>query len=72
MTTLDEIKDGMTALATAAGMVGTPMQRAIWNAALEAAAKTCEQYGARHDDIRRAALEMCAENIRAKTRPLTD
>jgi hypothetical protein len=29
------------------------------------AAAYCERYGARHHDIRRAALEVCAEHIRA-------
>ena len=32
----------------------------------EACAKVCEDYAKRFDDIRSAALEMAAENIRAK------
>jgi hypothetical protein len=38
------------------------------DAALEEAAKMCEDYAKRHDDIRRAALEVCADHVRALKR----
>lgn len=35
-----------------------------WRRGISEAAAYCERYGARHHDIRRAALEVCAEHIR--------
>jgi hypothetical protein len=37
--------------------------RAAWNAAVAEAARFLAAYAARHDDLRRAALECAAENI---------
>lgn len=40
--------------------------------AYEACAQLCERYARRHDDIRRAALEVCAEHIRGELKALQE
>lgn len=40
-------------------------QKAGWRRGILEASAYCERYAARHHDIRRAALEVCAEHLRA-------
>jgi hypothetical protein len=44
--------------------------RTVRAQAYEACAQLCERYARRHTDIRKAALEVCAENIRAELKAL--